>query len=279
MSTTRQIAVFAVTFCVASALAPVASAQSRTEVLRWEDELNDDGEVIGYRVYFGTAPRAYTESVDVGVPPVVAGAFEASVAVDADADIYFAVTAYSDSAESLFSNERCRGAAGPCAATPPPDDPPDDPSADPEVVGFALWDAAADQLIDASFQSGESIVLPDNDCVAIEILGNSRLDASGPGSIKKVFNGEDNGCTSVGTTHENSAPFAWEVDEGPGQFACAPSLTQAGNYTLTVTPFAGDDCSGAAGSPVTLEFQVMDDSGTPPPEPLGQPGQPQVVFP
>jgi hypothetical protein len=275
MSEPRWIALSTLTLSLALFVAVDASAQTRTEVLRWEDDFNTD--LVGYRVHFGTASRVYTDVVEVGIPAKVDGAFQASVEVDADADIYFAVTAYNADAESYYSNERCRSASGDCVEEPPPPPPPPSDGPQAAVVGFALWDASSGSVIDSSFQSGEQIDAASQSCVAIEILGNSYLDADGPGSIKKVFDGQDIGCNNPGVSHENSAPFAWEADGGPGVFECAATLTQVGQHRLTITPYDGDNCSGAEGSPVTLLFEVIDSGSQP--APLGAPGQPQAVIP
>jgi hypothetical protein len=112
-------------------------------------------------------------------------------------------------------------------------------------------------------------------CASIEIKTNAYLNASGPGSIKKVFDGVDNGCS--GSAVENTYPYAWEDDGGAvGQFNCAPSLSAIGNHTLTVTPYDGDNCTGLAGTPMTLSFTVSG-STAPPTSTVGTPGQPYVV--
>jgi hypothetical protein len=148
------------------------------------------------------------------------------------------------------------------------------------VTGFALWNASTDTLIDGSFTSGEKITLPGQSCVAIQILVNAYLDTPGTaGSVKRSFDGQSAACTTAGVTHENNPPYAWEVDMGPSLYECAASLTQVGNHTLTVTPYDGDDCTGAQGTPVTLSFEVVNSTAPPPPPPpatLGQPGQPQL---
>ncbi len=57
-------------------------------------------------------------------------------------------------------------------------------------------------------------------------------------------------------------------------------VKRVGSHTLSVTPWDGDDCSGAAGTPVTLTFEVVEGplgSAPPPPERLGVPGKPTIV--
>jgi hypothetical protein len=258
-------------------------AQARTELLRWTHP--DAGPIASFRVYFGTASRSYGAPVDAGKPAAdSAGVRSYSLLVPASVEnesLYIAVTAVGeDGQESLYSNEQVRTAAD---ETPPPSPPPPPgDEANAAVAGFALWDASSDTLLDADFQSGEQISLAvQGSCLAIEILGNAYLQQTGsPGSLMFSFDGEvPSACSNAPITHENDPPYAWEEEEGPGQFACALTLTEIGVHTLTVTPYDGDGCTGAEGSPSALTFEVVD--GAPPPEPepepLGQPGQPTLV--
>jgi hypothetical protein len=258
-----------------------ASAQTRNEVVRWLGA--DVADTDGYVVHTGTASGSYSDSIDVGIPALVDGAYESIITVPVTADIYIAVTAHNSSGSSVFSNEICRGPDGPCGGTSEPPPPPPPPGAQSQVVGFKLWEATSDTVIDANFTSGESLSVVDYPCVAIEIIGNAYLSQSGPGSIRTSFDGQNpSSCSTPGVTHENTPPYAWERDNGLDQYECAPSLTVPGIHTLTVTPFDGDNCSGAQGAQVTLQFEVTDGttSGPPPEEGApGQPGRPQIVLP
>ncbi len=282
MSGTGRIAAFALSLALLSLFGLESAAQTvRVETLRWTDPLNAAGSVASYRVRYGQTSGTYQYSLNVGIPSVVTGALQ-SVATLAgmplDANVYIVVTAVNGAGvESLYSNEICRnalhvacGTSGGGTTTPPPPT-----TASAAVVGFALWNAQTDTVIDSSFTSGEKILLANGNCVAIEILTNSYLSASGPGSVKRVFDGQAGACTQAGVTHENNAPYAWEADEGPNRYPCATSLTTPGSHTLLVTPYDGDDCSGAVGTPVTLQFEVVSPTGSG--TTLGQPGQPYVV--
>jgi hypothetical protein len=190
------------------------------------------------------------------------------------------MTAYNrDNVSSFASNEICRGPGVPCATggptNPPPTNPPPTGGGDPTpgtpqaaIVGFRLWDARSDTIIDNSFVSGEVIPLMQYDCVAIEIVGNAYLNGGNSGSVKKQLDGSNSVCNAPGTTHENSPPFAWEADEGPGRFVCATTLRASGPHRLTVTPYDGPDCTGDQGTAVTLQFQTLS---------LGAPGRPELV--
>jgi hypothetical protein len=256
-----------------------AAAQTRVETVRWYH--TEPSEVVGYRVHHGSSSRGYTSSVDVGIPAKDSqGAYVHDLTVSAAATVYIAVTAYSASEESPYSNEKVRTAT----STPPPPPPPPPSGPQGSIQRFALWNAASDTVLDSDFRSGEQILLATHgDCVAIEVVTNAYLSTNGsPGSVMFDFDGETPGtCADPGIDFENEPPYAWEVDEGPGSFACAPTLAQAGTHSLTVTPFDGEGCTGTRGTPATLDFQVVP-AGTPPPPPpsepeLSAPGRPFLV--
>jgi hypothetical protein len=269
---------FALALLLAFAPGRDASAQTRNEVVRWQG--TDEADTDGYRVHVGSSSGTYTDTFDLGIPVLVGDAFETTITVAAEAEVYIAVSAYNDVGQSLFSNENCKGPDGACAGPVPPPPPP--AGVESQIVGFKLWDASSNTVIDSNFTNGEQISVLEYDCVAIEIVGNSYLSDSGPGSIQKSLDGANaNGCSIAGVTHENHAPYAWEADSGPGSFECAASLQVEGVHTLTVTPYDDDNCGGAQGTSVTLEFEVTGGSGgePPPADPTpGQPGRPYIVF-
>ncbi len=79
--------------------APCASAWAEVISLSWEP--SSYGDVVGYRVYYGTAPHDYTEVLDAGD---IAGVTIGDLA--SGKKYYFAVTAYDGSGnESALSNE------------------------------------------------------------------------------------------------------------------------------------------------------------------------------
>jgi hypothetical protein len=259
-------------------------ASARTETLRWSHP--DPASVDGYRVYYGNASRVYSWQVDVQTPPTDSqGAFVYDLEVDDTATVYVAVTAYTGSLESAYSNEKLRSPSEDPGSGDPGDggDPPP-AQASAAIDHFVLWNADADTVIDSDFTSGEQISLAEHGCTAIEVIGNSYLlPNNSPGSIQFDLDGQTpSTCSNAGSTHENEPPYAWELDSGAGLFECAASLTGVGSHTLTVTPYDGDDCSGAVGATVTLSFDVIESSGsgeTPPPsEPLGTPGRPILIL-
>jgi hypothetical protein len=245
-----------------------SAASARTERFRWT--LSNATGVDNFKLYMGFSSGSYSSTLAVGVPPKDStGAYYYDIVVN-DADtIYVAVSAFIGTLEGPRSNQISRvGISSGGGGTTPP------PTASAAVVGFALWNASSDTVVDSSFTSGEAISDAIRSCAAIEIKGNAYLNANGAGSIKKVFDGQDRGCTGTGV--ENSAPFAWEDDGGTGGFPCAASLATAGSHTLVVTPYDGDNCSGLAGAPVTLTFTVTGTTSSPTPT-LGAPGQPYIV--
>jgi hypothetical protein len=272
----RSQRIIALAFSMTLAFALDAFAQTRTETLRWTHPASSD--VTGFKVHYGPTSRNYTVTQDVGIPAAVSGAFEYQIQVAADADVYVAITAYDPDAESFFSNESCRGPDGACTTPPPPEEPPTDPNGpQAAVTGFVLWDAASDTVIDSSFQSGDQFSLADYGCTAVEIKGNSYLSGSGPGSVMYTFDGQEpSACDEPGATYENNSPFVWGVELSSSNFDCAPTLTQPGKHSLKVTPFDGDTCSGVQGTPVTVEFEILDSSTAP--ASIGQPGRPVLIL-
>jgi len=267
---------FALALAATLLLAVGAAAQTRTETLRWTHPT--PSEVEGFRVHYGTSSRVYTQQIDVRLPPTDAGAFVYDLVVPEADDIYVAVSAYdADGLSSVLSNEKMRPGSGSSGGgSDGGGSDPGDGTPQAAVTGFALWNAQNGSLIDGDFGTNEQIDRGAFPCTAIEILGNDYLDRSrSPGSVQKALDGAVQSCTDAPTTHENDSPYAWPTDQGPGEFACASY--GVGSHVLTVVPFDGDDCTGLAGEPVTLEFEVVDSTLPDPDAPLGQPGRPQLV--
>ncbi len=256
-------------------LSSPARAQTRTERFRFTHP--SPSSVAGFNIYYGGFSGQYTQEIDVGMPARdSSGAYFVDVAFPSTVGVYVAVSAYDSSGrESARSNEKYRAAP----ATPPSGGGTGGGTASSAITGFALWNATSDTIIDANFTSGKKIDLTAFPCTAIQIKTNTYLNASNsPGSVKKIFNGKDLGCTTTPGTYENNAPYAWEAETGSDAYQCAPSLASTGTKTLTVVPFDGDNCTGAEGPAVSLTFDVIGGSATAPPAPtLGQPGQPILI--
>jgi hypothetical protein len=110
---------------VLSAIA-AASGQGAPVTLVWDANLERD--IAGYRLYYGIAPHAYTERIDVG------NAVTATVSNLPEGIVYFfAVTAYNTAGvESLFSNGVAYAAPAPTPSPVPTPTP--IPSATPFII-------------------------------------------------------------------------------------------------------------------------------------------------
>jgi hypothetical protein len=252
-------------------------ADARTERVRWTHP--DPGTVERYTIHVGDSPGSYDSTQDVVAPPTDGeGAFYTDITVADQATVYLAVTAFANGLDSDFSNE---GQRDPAAPPPPP--PP--PSASSAVVQFALIDANSDQVVDDDFRMGEQIYLADTPCAAIEVVGNSYLQATGaPGSVRFTVDDQVPTCNDVGVTHDDEPPYVLGGENGPGDFECSDVLAEVGGHSLSATPFDGNGCTGAQGTTQIITFTVNAVPAPPPPpdpdpqpEPLGRPGQPQLV--
>ncbi|MEM1128723.1 MAG: DUF5060 domain-containing protein [Bacteroidota bacterium] len=92
------------------------------------------------------------------------------------------------------------------------------------------------------------------DLAALPTLNlNVRANVTGtPGSVRFGYDGNANYRT------ENVAPYALEGDTNGNYRAWTPAL---GTHTLTATPFAQARGRGAAGTPLTIGFTVVEDDG------------------
>lgn len=257
--------------CLAATIVWASAASARTERFRWTQATTPT--VDSFKLYWGSSSGSYASSLGLGVPAKDStGAYYYDLVVPDTDTVYVTVTAWSGGLESLKSNEVSRAGTGGSTTPPPPST-----SAQSAIVGFALWNAQNDTVVDASFSDGETIPDAIRACAAIEIKANAYLQVAGPGSIKKVLDGQDVGCSGSGAKIENSAPYAWEDDAGTSAFPCAASLAVAGSHTLTVTPYDGDNCTGLVGTPKSLSFSVTTSTSGSGSTTLGAPGQPYIV--
>jgi hypothetical protein len=103
----KRLSLLALALC-----AGVASpALAETVVLRWRHPA--PGRVVGFRAHVGSAPGAYTRTIDLGRPaPDAAGVYRASVELEEGEGSHVAVSAYDESGrESPASNEWARSPA------------------------------------------------------------------------------------------------------------------------------------------------------------------------
>lgn len=92
-----------------------ASAQARTEQVRWQHP--NPSEVASFTVHVGASSGTYTQQINAGIPVVQNGAYVFNLSVADTADIYIAISARgTNGLRSPLSNERFRAGN----QTPPP---------------------------------------------------------------------------------------------------------------------------------------------------------------
>lgn len=119
------------------------------------------------------------------------------------------------------------------------------------VTSFTLINADTDQ----AFAGYDPI--PHGATLNFAALGTRNLSIranTNPATVGSVLFGYD-GNPNYKT--ENSAPYTIAGDNGADYLPWTPSL---GSHTLTATPYAGSQLSGAAGTSLTINFTVIDNS-------------------
>lgn len=260
---------------LAAGLVAAGQAEARTERLRWTHP--DPGGVDRYTIYIGSSSGSYTQQQDVVAPPNDGQAFYTDIQVADDATVYVAVSATGPGGEGPLSNELQRD--------PPP--PPDGgggggtpPAASAGILRFVLWDADTEVILDEDLQSDElTLDVATQPCATIQVIVNDYLEqVDSPGSVRFAVNGIVPECTVPGVTHDDERPYVLGADSTAQDFACSELLSTPGPYVLEATPFDGDGCTGAQGTPRIVRFTVIDSSGgSGTQEPLGQPGRPTLV--
>ncbi len=92
-------------WCLLSGILAVPSVMAGDVTLQWDP--NPETDVVGYRVYYGTASRTYSSPIPLGLQTSY------TVTGLAAGTYYFAVTAFnSEGLESAFSNEVSTTLAG-----------------------------------------------------------------------------------------------------------------------------------------------------------------------
>jgi N-acetylneuraminic acid mutarotase len=133
----------------------------------------------------------------------------------------------------------------------PPSPPPPPPvGGTPALSGLTLVNAASDADIGA-FTSGATIDLKDTPSLSVR----ANTTPAVIGSVRFTLNGQ------VLRT-ENTAPYTIAGDNGSDYLGWTPPV---GTHTLVVTPFGGANGTGTAGTPVTVNFTVVDTRPVPPP--------------
>ncbi|MEQ8673736.1 MAG: malectin domain-containing carbohydrate-binding protein [Aggregatilineales bacterium] len=116
------------------------------------------------------------------------------------------------------------------------------------VTSMTLINADTDTDIRSLLTSGTDTI--DISANGISIRANT--SPATVGSVRFALNGNANYRT------ENGVPYAIYNNE-PGAYQ--PWVVAPGNYTLTATPYSGSNGSGTAGTPLTVNFDIVN---TPP---------------
>ncbi len=97
----------------------ILSAPVVTGIFSWLP--NQENDLAGYKIHYGTASNTYNSTIDVGNPPLVNGKVQAQVTDLVEGiTYYFSITAYNTSGrESFFSTEIVWLASSPIERRPP----------------------------------------------------------------------------------------------------------------------------------------------------------------
>lgn len=125
----------------------------------------------------------------------------------------------------------------------------------PEVVSFTLIDANTNQEV-GSLNEGDVIKLSDFTDNRFSVVAN--VGQVSVGSVEFSFNEEET------FRIDNRAPFALNGDyKRKGKRIYYPVEFEAGNNTIKATPFFRKNARGERGVPLTVNFEVIDDSTSP----------------
>ncbi|MDQ4139120.1 MAG: T9SS type A sorting domain-containing protein [Bacteroidota bacterium] len=120
-----------------------------------------------------------------------------------------------------------------------------------QVVSFTLINADTDNAIQ-TIEDGSTITLSNLPTQNLNIRANT--SPSVVGSVKFVLDGPQ-----ALTKTENSAPYAL-FEETDGDYKSWTPST--GSYTLSATPYSGDDGGGTAGPSLSISFNVKSSTST-----------------
>jgi hypothetical protein len=127
-----------------------------------------------------------------------------------------------------------------------------DPPSGPAVVSFTLMDADTDTPLLDPMNGGSTINLGTLPTRNLNVRAN--VNAAPIGSVRFAYDGNSTART------ENSAPYALAGDTSGDYNAWTPTV---GSHSLGATPYAGTGATGAAGTPLTITFTVIDQATAP----------------
>ena len=125
----------------------------------------------------------------------------------------------------------------------------------PSLQSLQLIDATTDQVLST---------LSDGMTINFAVVGNQLSVNAVPGSgVQSVHFNLDSGAL---TRTESGAPYSINGDTGGDYAPWTPAL---GNHILVVTPYSDPGASGIAGTPITVNFTVINQAGSAPSAPSG----------
>jgi hypothetical protein len=142
------------------------------------------------------------------------------------------------------------------AADAPAADAPSDAPAIPTPPDFTLVNTAVTGVVDGAPVAGFD-----------PIVEGATIDLTKTGTLLSVRLNPALGAVigSVGfaldatyTHTENTAPYFLCSDDGAGTISSCATILLPGKHTLSATPYSGATLTGTAGTPVTLDFTIVD---------------------
>ena len=115
-----------------------------------------------------------------------------------------------------------------------------------EVTEFRLINAATDEDL-GRLDDGAVVNINGYNSLSVEAI----TSPASVGSVRFDLDGTTNSQT------ENVAPYALHGDS-QGNFAAEPALQDPGTHTIAATPFPLANREGSAGTPLTIEIEIVD---------------------
>ncbi len=126
------------------------------------------------------------------------------------------------------------------------------PASAQSVTGFTLINADSNQDL-GPLQSGATLDLATLPTRNLNVRANTA--ATGVASVRFAYDGNSNFRT------ESTAPYAVAGDTNGDYLSWAPNPA-VGSHTLTATAYSGTGATGTAGTPLTVQFTVVDGGGS-----------------
>jgi len=160
------------------------------------------------------------------------------------------------------------GTQGEAAPSPPGDSgdaavPTGDASGDGAAPGpdFTLLDTTITTVIDGSYVPGYDPIA-EGATINLAVTGSALSIRAN--TIPAVVGSVAFALDATYTHTEETAPYTLCGDNGAGTVTSCASILTVGQHTLTATPYSLPDLGGTPGTPITLDFSIVDvDAGGP----------------